>query len=73
MSRDDWKTLRVPVEAWEQAKAQKEAEGRTWGEQIVRPDDGDSDDNLADHIEKVLESVDKLPERTADELEARRR
>lgn len=34
----DYKTLRVPEDAWEEAKAQKEDHGRTWGEQIVRPD-----------------------------------
>ena len=35
MSRDDWKTLRVPPEAYETAKAQKEEHDRTWGEQLV--------------------------------------
>jgi hypothetical protein len=39
MSGDNWKTLRVPPEAYDAAKAQKEAEGRTWGEQIVRQND----------------------------------
>jgi hypothetical protein len=35
MSRDNWKTLRVPPERYEQAKAQKEEHNRTWGEQLV--------------------------------------
>lgn len=34
----EYKTLRVPVEAWKEAKEQKEAADRTWGEQIVRPE-----------------------------------
>ena len=38
---DDWKTLRVPPGAYETAKSQKEAAGRTWGEQIIREEDGD--------------------------------
>lgn len=37
---DDYKTLRVPEDDWETAKEQKEAAGRTWGDQIVRPDGG---------------------------------
>ncbi|AGC34550.1 hypothetical protein HSTV1_5 [Haloarcula sinaiiensis tailed virus 1] len=39
MSGDNWKTLRVPPEAYDAAKEQKEANDRTWGEQIVRQDD----------------------------------
>lgn len=35
MTEDNWKTLRVPPEAYEQAKEQKEKHGRTWGEQLV--------------------------------------
>ena len=35
----EWKTLRVPKSAWEEAKAQKEEHDRTWGEQIVRGND----------------------------------
>jgi len=42
MSGDNWKTLRVPPEAYDEAKAQKEANDRTWGEQLVRPDDDDT-------------------------------
>lgn len=45
---DDWKTLRVPPEAYEAAKAQKEDAGRTWGEQIVREDD-DEDEGTNNH------------------------
>lgn len=39
---DDYKTMRVPTDAWERAKEQKEAAGRTWGEQIVRPETDDT-------------------------------
>jgi hypothetical protein len=35
MTEDNWKTLRVPPEAYERAKAQKDEHGRTWGEQLV--------------------------------------
>lgn len=51
MTNDDWKTLRVPVADYNDAKAQKEEHGRTWGEQIVRPDgDGGEDYPDADEI-----------------------
>lgn len=48
----DYKTLRVPEDAWEEAKAQKEENGRTWGEQIVRNDGGESEDDAV-----VIETV----------------
>jgi len=35
MTQDDWKTLRVPPEAYDTAKAQKDEHDRTWGEQLV--------------------------------------
>jgi hypothetical protein len=35
MTEDNWKTLRVPPEAYDRAKEQKEKHGRTWGEQLV--------------------------------------
>jgi len=35
MTKDNWKTIRVPVEAYEKAKEQKENNNRTWGEQLV--------------------------------------
>lgn len=68
---DDWKTLRVPVEAWEKAKEQKEETGRTWGEQIVR-DNGDGED-VYDDFDRLAELVEAVPERTADEVEGRLR
>jgi len=33
--RDNWKTLRVPLEDYMEAKQQKERYDRTWGEQLV--------------------------------------
>lgn len=39
MTETEWKTLRVPKDAYEEAKAQKEEHNRTWGEQIVRGHD----------------------------------
>jgi hypothetical protein len=49
---DDWKTLRVPADRYQEAKEQKESAGRTWGEQIVRPDDCDemNTDELAAYL-----------------------
>jgi len=35
MSKDNWKTLRVPPEAYDKAKEQKDKHDRTWGEQLV--------------------------------------
>jgi len=62
----DYKTLRVPVSAWEEAKTQKEDHDRTWGEQIVRvedsstPDNGDSTTVVEANPEKVAEQVVEL-------------
>jgi hypothetical protein len=39
MTNDNWHTLRVPPEAYDAAKAQKEDNDRTWGEQVVRSND----------------------------------
>lgn len=59
---DDWKTLRVPTEAWERAKEQKETNGRTWGEQIVRQDDDNegrvlSENAIAELVEEFGHAV----------------
>jgi len=80
----DYKTLRVPAEQYEAAKAQKEANNRTWGQQIVRPD-GDRDEYdipeglefaanaTAEEIEELKAMIESLPKDTADELEGRLR
>jgi len=55
MTNNNWKTLRVPPEAYEEAKAQKEEAGRTWGEQVVapvEPDDVDTDE-LVERLERI--------------------
>jgi len=72
---DGWKTIRVPPEAYETAKAQKDEHGRTWGQQLVRPDD-DADDrvNVDAMAEAVASNIDATPaavEVDADELAAR--
>mgnify|MGYP000435656514 CR=1 FL=1 len=53
---DNWKTLRVPPEAYDRAKAQKEDHNRTWGEQLVRPDD---DGRVMSHelAEEIVEEI----------------
>jgi len=56
MTQDDWKTLRVPPEAYETAKAQKEDADRTWGEQLVapvEPDMTDPDDLAARIVDQI--------------------
>lgn len=58
MSGDNWKTLRVPPEAYEDAKAQKEAADRTWGEQIVRPDDEADATDEGITVEQIREELD---------------
>jgi hypothetical protein len=58
---DDWKTLRVPTDAWETAKEQKEAAGRTWGEQIVR---GDSDNDTTTDLTSLADAVETIEVRT---------
>lgn len=56
MSNDDWKTLRVPPDAYERAQEQRKAAGRTWGEQIVRPENDTVEDRLA-RIERRLDEL----------------
>lgn len=41
MSRDDWKTLRVPPEAYKEAKKQKDKHDRTWGQQLTHSETHD--------------------------------
>jgi hypothetical protein len=62
----DYKTLRVPEPAWERAKDQKEAADRTWGEQIVRPDDDADTDagDVAAAIQSLESSMSAVEERT---------
>jgi len=73
----DYKTLRVPDDAWERAREQKEAAGRTWGEQIVRPEGGGEDgetlspEEFEQWVRELHELVERVPERTAEELEGR--
>jgi len=71
MSGDNWKTLRVPPEAYDKAKAQKEANNRTWGEQIVRADDDTTDlDTLAASLATIEERTGRI-ERELDEVRQR--
>lgn len=57
---DNWKTLRVPKAAWETAKEQKVAAGRTWGEQIVRPDGDNASTDTAEVVEELKQEVEHL-------------
>lgn len=57
----EYKSLRVPKDAWEDAKAQKESADRTWGEQIVRSDgedvEADTTQVSAEEIAAELDSA----------------
>jgi hypothetical protein len=72
MTNDNWHTLRVPPEAYEQAKAQKEDHDRTWGEQVVRPDGEDTADTQDLDAQEIAASIrrelgfDGDPENVAD-------
>ena len=67
----EYKSLRVPEDAWEEAKAQKEAEGRTWGEQIVRTDAEDVEaDTTQPSAEEIAAEIDALDEATLAEYVA---
>lgn len=80
MGNDNWHTLRVPPEAYETAREQKEEHGRTWGEQVVRPDDGGGDaaperaeidtDALARDVAAALDYA-ALAEQVADDVTRR--
>lgn len=61
---DNWKTLRVPPEAYEEAKAQKDENGRTWGEQIVREENEtpDTSEQIAILKNDVMKLSDELAE-----------
>jgi hypothetical protein len=56
MTNDDWKTLRVPADKYHEAKEQKEADGRTWGEQIVRPD-SDKDTTTDVDVATIVDAI----------------
>jgi len=73
MTEDNWKTLRVPPEAYEAAKAQKENHGRTWGEQLVRDNHSTTEVVECNKVVEALESrIDdlesQLPRKLAEEL-----
>jgi hypothetical protein len=71
MTDDDWKTLRVPADAWEQAQEQRQEAGRTWGEQVVRPE-GDENGGVAEEVRELRNRLDdlegRLPRKVAEEL-----
>jgi hypothetical protein len=56
---DNWKTLRVPADDYLDAKQQKEANGRTWGQQLVRPDDDETGDGVDEEAlaERIVDSI----------------
>ena len=53
----DYKTLRVPEDAWEEAKAEKEANDRTWGEQLLHEESNNGPEIVIQNVEvKTKES-----------------
>lgn len=57
MTQDNWKTLRVPTEQYEKAKAQKESNGRTWGQQIVRAYDDEGPDLDEETAQEIINCI----------------
>lgn len=53
-SGTEWKTLRVRGDAYELAKEQKEEAGRTWSEQLVRPDGEQDTEWTENEIRQVV-------------------
>jgi len=74
MSDDDWKTLRVPPGAYEEAKEQKEANGRTWGQQLVCNNDATTQSqDVVEMLRKLEGRIDdlesQLPAKVKEELQ----
>jgi hypothetical protein len=69
MTQDNWKTLRVPPEAYETAKAQKEDNDRTWGEQLVRPEGDDTTSAPTDPEAIAAEFRRAFPYEDIDEMQ----
>jgi len=61
MTKDNWKTIRVPAEAYEAAKAQKDEHSRTWGEQLVCNNTTTTEvvdvDNIVAQLEQQIDSL----------------
>lgn len=57
---DNWKTLRVPKDAWQEAKAQKEEHNRTWGEQLVCSNDATTEREVVVDNDALYEARDEI-------------
>jgi len=73
MTQDNWKTIRVPEDDYQEAKAQKEEHGRTWGEQLLCNNNASTEsvdtDEIVAELRKLQELIDKTPERVREELQ----
>jgi len=68
MSQDDYKTMRVPTDAWEAAQSYRQEHGLTWGEYLRLPVDDDmgteQPDIDADMLSDILSAATTAEERT---------
>ncbi len=78
----DYKTMRVPEDAHEKAKAHKEQLGVTWGEYLTLPtEDGSTEtqthdtdtSELMNQLTRLNNRLDELPEQTAGKVQERLR
>jgi hypothetical protein len=74
MTRDNWKTLRVPAEAYEKAKTQKTQHNRTWGEQLVTEDPEVVEvvpvsEDKSKPVELDASQISRIAEEVAEELQ----
>lgn len=61
----EYTTIRVTKEAHARGKEQKEQAGRTWNEQIVRPDDGGGEDAVLQELDRLESKVERLADGVA--------
>jgi hypothetical protein len=72
MTKDDWKTLRVPPEQYEKAKAQKEEHNRTWGEQLVCSNPTTTEVVEAEEITEEIKNIVSMANEPGVEINVKR-
>lgn len=61
----EYTTIRVTKEAHARGKEQKEQAGRTWNEQIVRPEDGGGEEAVLQELDRLEAKVERLADGVA--------
>lgn len=81
MTEEDWKTIRVPESAFEDAKEQKEEHNRTWGQQLTHGNNVDAtgendsvnidatDVGIVAELQQLLEQQEQIIEKQERALE----